>query len=284
MPETNYIPINTFMVKILKVSAPGKIILSGEHAVVYGFPAIATAVDKRITIDRNGKIDSDLPIGSGLGSSAAFAVATSAFEINNLDLDEINKRAYEIERVYHGSPSGLDNSTVTYGGFLWYKKESNGNKTIKKIYVKAKLPKFYLLNSGKPDESTKEMVEMVAERYKKERRYTLGIFRGIENVTKGFLEFLTGDVEHNLGELMSENERLLEGLGVVSDKAKNIIRTIEKNGGYAKISGAGGRKLGSGMILIYHRDKDKLERLFEGESTTVTPVRLGENGVKIETE
>lgn len=106
------------MNKSLKVSVPGKLILSGEHAVVYGYPAIATAINLRLTATRAGKIESDIPIGAGMGSSAAFAVALSAFKVGELNLEKINKFAYKLEKGLHGNPSGVDNTIVTYGGFL----------------------------------------------------------------------------------------------------------------------------------------------------------------------
>ena len=270
------------MKKINRVSAPGKLILSGEHAVVYGYPAIAAAVNRRLVADKSGKIESDIPIGAGMGSSAAFAVATSALKVGTLDLEKINTLAYNMEKKLHGNPSGIDNTVVTYGGFLWYRKESDSLKLFRQILPKVKLPRLYLFNSGKPVESTKEMVEHVARVYKKRKMYAVDICRNIETLTKEILKFLIGDANPDFGKLIQENERLLEKLGVVSESTKKMIRKIEKIGGFAKISGAGGKKEGSGMVLIYHKDVEKLILLVKKNNLNLLPAKLGEEGVRIE--
>jgi mevalonate kinase len=272
------------MNKNLKVSAPGKIILSGEHSVVYGNPAIATAVDLRLTASQSGQIESSIPIGAGMGSSAAFAVVSSALKIGKLDLDKINSLAYELEKGLHGNPSGVDNTVVTYGGFLWYRKESESFKTFKQIIPEVKLPKLFLLNSGKPEESTKEMVAQVGELYKKRKNMVGGIFREIEVITKEFLSYLLNDTEPDFGELIKSNEKLLESLGVVSERTMNTIRMIEKEGGSVKISGAGGTKSGSGMIIVYHKDIDRLTLFAKKNNLKLLPLKLGEEGVRIEKE
>jgi mevalonate kinase len=268
---------------IRNVSAPGKVILSGEHAVVYGYPAIAAAVDRRLTANRSGKIKSDIPIGAGMGSSAAFAVTLSAFKVGELDLEKINNLAYKLEKGLHGNPSGVDNTVVTYGGFLWYRKESENFKTFKQIDSKVKLPKLFLLNSGKPTESTKEMVAThVAGLYKQRRKQVENIFREIEVLTKGFLKFLLGETDVEFGSLIQDNERLLEELGVVSEKTMKTIRIIEKEGGSAKVSGAGGIKEGSGMVIVYHKDMEKITLFAKKNGLDLSPVKLGEEGVRIE--
>jgi len=267
---------------ITTVSAPGKLILSGEHAVVYGYPAIATAINLRLKVGKSGEIKSDIPIGAGMGSSAAFAVATSTVKIGKIDLGKINEMAYKMEKLRHGNPSGVDNTVVTYGGFLWYRKESEGFKTFKQIDAKAKLPKLFLLNSGKPEETTKEMVSLVSEKYKKNKKEVDSIFREIEVVTRDFLSFLLKDSETNIGELIKNNEKLLENLGVVSEKTRKTIRLIEKEGGSAKISGAGGIKDGSGMVIVYHKDMEKLGLIAKKYNFDIFPVKLGEEGIRIE--
>lgn len=265
------------------VSAPGKLILSGEHAVVYGYPAIATAVDRRLIAFKDGRIESGIPIGAGMGSSASFAVATSAMKLGKFDLEEINKSAYEMEKLRHGKPSGVDNTVVTYGGFLWYRKESENFKTFKQIGTKVKLPKLFLLNSGKPEETTKDMVSLVAERYKRNKKQVDSVFGEIEVVTKNFLKFLLKeDNSLEFSSLMRDNEKLLEELGVVSENTKDIVRKIEKMGGVAKVSGAGGIKSGSGMVILYHKDVKGISLIQEKYNLDISPVKLGEEGVKIE--
>jgi Mevalonate kinase len=270
------------MSKSLKVSAPGKLILSGEHAVVYGYPALATAINLRLTITASGKISCDIPIKSGMGSSAAYAVTQSALKFRKLDLDKINAEAYEIERGFHGNPSGVDNTIVTYGGFLWFRKESQTFKTFNQFTPKITLPNFFLVNSGSPVESTKEMVAKVAELYTQKRKLTDSIFTEIEIITRNFLKYLLGESNPNIGELIKENERLLEKLDVVSEKTKHIINSIKKEGGYAKVSGAGGTIDGSGMLILYHKDLSKIGSIAKKHNLDITPVKLGEEGVRIE--
>lgn len=266
----------------INASAPGKIILSGEHSVVYGYPAIAAAVDRRIAIYKSGKVESDIPIGAGMGSSAAYAVAKSALKIGKPDLERINRLAYEMEKKRHGSPSGVDNTVVTYGGFLWYRKESENFKTFRQIEAKRKLPKLFLFNSGKPAESTKDMVEYVADLRRKRKIYIEGIFRRIEKVTRGFLSYLTEEANENFGHLIRENGELLESLGVVSESTKTIIKRVEEMGGYAKIIGAGGRRVGSGMVLVYYKDVEKISLFRKNNKLNIFPVELGGEGVRIQ--
>lgn len=309
------------VVNKVKVSAPGKIILSGEHAVVYGYPEILSAIDRRLNIeieeggrelnvlpkegkllvgyalelirDRLGvdevknptvRIDSQIPIGCGLGSSAAFAVALTAafFEFQKLprSLKKINEIAYEIEKKQHGTPSGGDNTVSIYGGFLLYRKETDTFKAFLPLKT-AVVPKPFLINTGKPVETTGEMVDKVREFCLRFPGKVEKIFKEMEQITRNFLRFLSGE-EVNFGNLITRNERLLEQLGVVSVKTKDLIRKIEKIGGSAKISGAGGVKRNSGIILAYHPEPEILTDFAKQKKLEILEVKLGERGVRNE--
>ena len=133
--------------KKISYSAPAKVILSGEHAVVYGKPALVSAIDRRLTVsviesknkdkdprmaeiilivkkylhgknipikekDCHISIQSDIPIGRGLGSSGALSVAASAslmefFSGTQFNPEEINNCAYQIEKLFHKMPQVL---------------------------------------------------------------------------------------------------------------------------------------------------------------------------------
>lgn len=309
------------MLRKIRVSAPGKIILSGEHAVVHGYPEILSAIDRRLSVEieetgsgldiqpTEGKalveyaievvrtrlnvsglknlkirINSQIPIGSGLGSSAAFAVAIAAafFEFLKLprSLKKINEIAYEIEKKQHGTPSGGDNTVSAYGGFLLYRKETEAFKVFSPLKTKV-FPSIFLINSGKPEESTGEMIKIVKDFILSFPREAEKIFREMEQITRNFLRFLSGEGQ-NFGDLITRNERLLEQLGVVSSKTKLLIQKIESIGGSAKISGAGGVKVNSGIILTYHQDQKVLIKLASEEKLDMFRVKLGERGVKSE--
>ena len=186
---------------MIKVSAPAKVHLLGEWAVVWGKPALLTTVDLRIfvKISVGGEfhslqkiiepivkkglkiktippykltISSQIPTGCHLGSSAAVSVASIAALLSFLkvkwDLELVNKLAYEAEKVFHGKPSGADNSTIVYGGLVWYRKEANDLKIIQKLpfSIPSKLAKkFVIINTGTPKETTKQMIEKISIKY-----------------------------------------------------------------------------------------------------------------------
>ena len=297
----------------IKISVPGKIIITGEHAVVYGKPALAAAIDNRLTVtlttypklreagsryamskgklvkkaveimknylgtrfltNFNLQILSDIPSGAGMGSSAALGVGiVTAFlcaATGNSQLDHrlINELAYKVDKFQHGNPSGVDTSTVTFGGFVWYRKEFEFLKSLFKFQFKIanSLQHFYLINTGKPKESTKEMIV----------KFKPNSLDEFEQVTKQITQAIHDEDEQSLMKGIKENERLLEKAGMVSKSTASIIRAIEASGGVAKISGAGGFKDKSGMILVYHRKPEKIK-------LKTIKANLGAGGVRIE--
>lgn len=302
----------------LKVSAPGKIILSGEHAVVYGYPGLYASTSLRMNvklINKNNKsdfssfadyafnkafqsfkikndlnyfykIESRIPIGSGMGSSASLAVCMSALAQKiakrEFNLDEINKVAYEIEKKQHGKPSGGDNTIVTFGGFVWYRKEAENLKVFSKITPKKRISNLFIINSGIPKETTGEMVNFVREKYEKNPEKIKKIFNQIESCSKGFLKLVLGEENLALKDLISANERYLEELGVVSKETKELIGLLEKKKASVKISGAGGSSHGSGILLIYHKNPESLKNFVKSRKLDMISVSLGKKGVKIE--
>ena len=181
------------------VTAPGKVNIMGDHAIVHGKPSVLTAVNLRLTctitddktgglltiqatespeyiqhaVDRvknhfqidklpvmNIKISSEIPIGYHLGSSAATAVATVGAAMYFLkkiwNPQLINQLAYEVEKEKHGNPSGGDNTAVTFGGLLWYRKELEFLRSIWQLPFKipGQLNNFFLIDTGRSKEST----------------------------------------------------------------------------------------------------------------------------------
>ncbi len=298
------------MVKKSFVSAPGKIILSGEHSIVHGQPAILAAVNRRLLVEieesKNGveivsdqptelaeyalqktsefldenidnlkiKIKSEIPVNRGMGSSAALSVAIVGvlfrWWCREWDKNLINRIAYEIEKKQHQNPSGGDNSVSCFGGMIVFEKGK-----IEELDC-AVLPNFVLLDSGEAVESTGEMVSAASQKPK-------AIFKKMRRITLRLIEVLKrGKQFEYLKWLISENERLLEELGVVGNKAKRIIRGIEALGGAAKICGAGGVKEGSGILLCYHQKPTILLDFAKKNKVPSYQLKLGEEGLRDE--
>lgn len=270
----------------------GKVIISGEHSVVYGELALAAPASLKVTasvVDQDWseeselvrraielaggdrtihvRIESEIPIGAGLGSSAAVAAATiSAVRIylsKPTTQDELFNLAFECERLSHGNPSGVDPAAVVYGGLIAYTK----GKPVEKLIIKKPI-EVLLVNTGKPEETTKEMVELVAKREGKER-----IITEIGRITKEVRERLV--VGEETGELFNKNGILLEELGVVGEQAKALADKLRGLGAAVKITGAGGVASGSGMMLVFNLDLAKVKVMLDNMSVPYYEITLG---------
>ncbi|MFQ5887789.1 MAG: mevalonate kinase, partial [Candidatus Hydrothermarchaeales archaeon] len=112
------------------------------------------------------EINSKIPINAGLGSSSSMSVAvpkaiSEAYD-KHLNKDEVNKIAYQLERFHHGTPSGGDNSTCCYGGFVWFQKGDRNLVTPLKKEIPYKLENFVIVYIKEPERTTGELVQLVA--------------------------------------------------------------------------------------------------------------------------
>ena len=138
------------------------------------------------------KIESDIPVGRGLGSSAALCVAaTSAFlefyTGKKFEKEIINNIAYQAEKYFHKNASGVDVTASCFGGLIFYRKEFEFLKNISALNFK--IPKkiennLLLIDSGKPIESTGHMVEMVGKSYNQKPQFVEEVLNDIEKTTK----------------------------------------------------------------------------------------------------
>jgi mevalonate kinase len=255
-------------VRVATWSAPGKVFLFGEHAVVYGKAGIAMAIRPRVFVtvrksrtahhakspyidncfDEMGVrgsvyVNSQLPSSSGLGSSAAVTVATLA-AINDefgkkFEREDIADMAFAIEKkVQKGRASPTDTTVATFGGLVFI----TG-------MARRRLPphNFQLvIGNSMIQHNTAKMVEMVAELKAKSPDICNPVLDAIGAVSLTAMRHLTDPVR--LGELMSMNHSLLEVLGVGHPQLSRLVLASRAAGAYgAKLTGAGG---GGCMIAI----------------------------------
>ena len=321
-------PANDFKDGVIKVYAPGKLILSGEHAVVYGEPALAMAINRYTTatvtrellpqilfdlsdlahhghvsftglrllknrvkdkyhrfmsgdfsirevlqkpfelaqialgifIDAMNlslphgvkvKVQSDIPIGCGMGSSAATILsvmqALSNYLQTPLTQETLFKLALEAENMQHGRSSGLDLRVALQGGCIY--KEGDVIKT-------RMMPSYamYLVNTGTPMTSSGQCIEKVAPHFKSK-----ALREEFAAVTRAMDKALQEKSWKNMQDAIRHNHRLLSTIGVVPEKVQQLIAHVEAIGGAAKICGAGA-VLGdqAGAVLIAHDDKEAI--------------------------
>ena len=304
----------------MKAISPGKLILSGEHSVVYNRPAVAMAIDRSVvaTIEDSDddqisfelpdvgshdsftllalhdfkrraatnyrlfldgelgirdvlykpvdlfkfgfitlldglhrkmdsgiviKLKSNLPVGSGMGSSAASVLSELRALGHYLRVDFKPEWAYEFsmeaEKLQHGHPSGVDSYISLHGGCAAF--ENGEAKSIP-------LPRMqmYLVETGSPEAMTGECVVEVKEKFAEDM-----IWNDFEAVTR---EVETAVRENNaevMRALLRENHRLLCRIGVVPEKVQRFVSDVETAGGAAKICGAGStRGERAGVVLV----------------------------------
>jgi len=267
----------------------GKVILFNEHFVVYGLPAIASAIGARTTavVERsNGsgvKLQDDRPettgykaekfdqqkesldrmlklmrvdaehnhftvtlggsliAASGVGASAASCAAIArAFSDElgfNYSDEKVNEVAFEGEKGYHGTPSGIDNTAATYGGLIWYRREGESQ-----IMERMRIPKpieIVMGNTGKVAD-TKTVVGGVRERRAKESAKYEQLFKNADQLVRNAKEQLNAMNLEKVGEDMNENHRLLQEIGVSSHELDMLVDVARNAGALgAKLTGTG---------------------------------------------
>jgi len=186
----------------------------------------------------------NLPSFSGIGASAASSVAIARaiaeeFEMALSD-EKINDVAYEAEKAYAGTPSGIDNTASTYGGLIWFKRNlSGGPNIIEKLSIRE--PVAIVMGNTGIVADTKEMVAGVAARKKRNpRKYDL-LFRQAEDLAFVARKALAKFDLIEVGELMNENHRLLQEIEVSCKELDHLVNLAREHGAFgAKLTGGGG--------------------------------------------
>lgn len=295
----------------ITVSAPGKLLLTGEHSVVYGNPCLVVAIDKRIkvTLEKSDKDDwsnskfidvavkifratnnlnqalkitvsSDFSANYGLGSSSAVTVAT-VYGLYKLLLNkEPDKKdlfafCYLVVLEVQGVSSGFDIAAAIYGGIIYF---VTGGKIIEPIMVED-LPLLVAYSGTKAD--TMAMVNQVKTQMTDHKTGVNEIFRNITNLVEEGKKALWEKDWVRLGTLMNFNQDYLEDLGVSTEKLDDMISAAKKAGAYgAKLSGAGG---GDCMIAVVPEEKRKnIEEAIKSVGGEILDVKVSNEGVKIE--
>jgi mevalonate kinase len=244
--------------------APGKVLLFGEHAVVYGHPALAAAIPRFVTVEVEpaaearielpggvqtpvgvvqaavqlareagfaggflARVQSEIPLGSGLGSSAALGVALARAFKPGCGPEEAARLAMHLERVLHGTPSGVDPAACAYGGMIWFVRGQPPEPLRGSAWIVIAL-------SGIA-RGTHTTVLSLAERRKTDPRVDvlLGRLGEIAREARGRMA--------SFGGLMDEAHALLRELGVSCPELEETVRRLKSAGALgAKLTGAGG--------------------------------------------
>lgn len=318
------------------VSAPGKSIFFGEHAVVYGVGAIAAAIslfttceitstkanniqlnlenysqtfeftdledmgmnlpikfkplsrgfqlfNQRYKIDFkniNIKISSQLFRSSGLGSSASTAVALvgalNRYYGLNLEREKISNHAYEIEKIVHGTPSGIDNTICTYGNLIYYK-----NKQFEPLIIPFNSQLLITFTNMAHD--TKKAINKVRTFRTNNPEKCEQIFQEIHSIVLEAKNALNAADLKTLGSLMVSNQELLTEIGVSNSIIDKIVKISLENGAYgSKLTGAG---LG-GCVITLGNDKilKNISTILETEGFPSFSVPIDKVGLRVHDE
>ena len=295
----------------IKVSAPGKLMLFGEHAVVYGFPCIVTAIDKRITVEiektpekkdrvissgvsdtrfvdmaiavlkrkftisENVRIKIQSDLGQyGLGSSSAVTVATLKGLLDLFSIKINNKELFQLAYETVLSVQGKASGFDVAASIYGGAIYFDGKtKAVEKI-TESSLPLVIGFSGIKAD--TSKMINQVAMLKAEKPRIAALIFSQIGNLVKKAKKIIKNKNWIRLGEVMLKNQSLLDKLGVVSPKLAKMTEVSFKAGAYgAKISGAGG---GDCMIALVSEAKKSrvLEAIGKAGGQVIDLITSGE--------
>lgn len=253
-------------------AACGKVILLGEHAVVYGRHALALPVRDAVTAtlvdgdvadtdipeldeaielikrelgiadtDYSVEVASRIPLGMGLGASAALAVAiTRAFNTRlDLGLDDaaVNEVAFACEKLAHGTPSGIDNTIATFGQAMLFR---NADTLERKAINVGEVPPVVVACSDRKGR-TKEQVAGVRVRFDQSEGHYDAVFNRIDALAVEGADALAENDYERLGRAMNVCHGLLNAIEVSTPELEGMISIARVAGACgAKLTGAGG--------------------------------------------
>jgi mevalonate kinase len=293
---------------VTKATAPGKIILFGEHAVVYGRPAVAAPVTQvraqaivedgqqagvRLLAPDIGRdywlsqaghrdpfaravwvvkeaaslaelpdlritIRSTIPIASGLGSGAAMAAAVIRALAQHLGLtylavdDRVSDLTYQVEKLLHGTPSGIDNTVVAHEKPVYFVRQEPVN-TIETL-VAAQPLRLLVADTGVAS-ATKNVVGDVRRQWSADPQRFERIFDGCGRIASLARRAVERGAVTELGGLMTENHTLLQEMTVSSGELDRLVSSAMSAGALgAKLSGAG---RGGNMIALVSAETEE---------------------------
>lgn len=293
-------------------SAPGKVILFGEHAVVYGEPALAGAIDKRVYVRASKasrgvkivsdeskdfryvkkaaeltfnyvgeecglelKIDSELPPASGLGSSAAVSIATILAVSRELHVDLSVKEIAKLGHNVEKEVQGAASPTDTLASAF-------GGV----LFIQPKKEKYERIDAALPlvagytgvERSTKELVGMVRALKDRFPAVVNPLIKNIGTITVEARKRI--EAGEGIGELMNVNHAMLEALGVGTRKLSEAVYAAREAGAEgAKITGAGG---GGSMIAYAPRSQSNVVKAIEGCGCVAFKAPISRSGARVE--
>jgi mevalonate kinase len=290
----------------MKSSAPGKIILFGEHAVVYTRPALAVPVMQvqvevevadsaragiwinapkidlqselsalpadhpigsvilnlfatlNLPLPPGGleiNIESTIPVAAGLGSGAAVSVAlirALALHVERALSDEqINNLVFEIEKLHHGTPSGIDNTVITYAKPTYFIKGKPGET------FSVGKPFTLIIGDTGIQAPTKQAVADVRRLWLKDTSKFEGVFNEIAQLSLIARRSIESGRPDMLGELLDHNHSLLQEMTVSSVELDRLV-TAARNAGALGAKLSGGGRGGNMIALVEKPDAEKV--------------------------
>jgi mevalonate kinase len=222
-------------------------------------------------------VKSKVPIGMGLGSSAATAVATvsaiSTLFGRRLSKQELFDAAYSLETMVHGRPSGIDQATVTYGGLLNYRKGK-----VESILHAAKPPMLIIGNTGRRRSTGEYVGKVTMLREKHPDEYARIALQAQDIAVQAVSALEEGQLEL-LGKLMNNNQQLLELVGVSSPELEQLVAAARNAGAYgAKLTGGGGG--GCMIALVDEARAGKVSQYIEEAGGQILPSTFISRGVE----
>lgn len=262
-------------------STPGKIILCGEYAVVFGHPGIAIPAEVRVEVTyecvgddwkitwegvtgdlkkanayvhtildacakqspiQHGALHIKNNIPLGKGMGSSTALTIA---IGRCVLGDDREKILAVENIVNPGHSGIDFSVIWEERPVFFKKGQHAKPIKLSPEISEALKHAALIDTGAPNETTPTLVTWILSRHvagEPEIEKAIHAIGACANRIQNGEDFSTVIRDHHQAQIK---------LGIVNKKTQSLIKKIEQEGGCAKVIGAGGRTGGSGVVLAF---------------------------------